>query len=64
MEKIPCPQLSGESWGEPSEDEMTFDVSDSFDRIDKITRAFYGYMCYMKKDGKITAVKGSKMSEK
>ena len=58
--KNSVPQLSGEYWAEPSEDEMTFDVSDSFDRIDKITRAFYGYMCYMKKDGKITAVKAAK----
>lgn len=53
-------QCGGEYWPEPSKDEMTFDVSDSFDKIDKITRAFYGYVCYMKKDGKTIAVKAAK----
>ena len=38
----------GEYWPEPSRDKMTFSVFDEYEKIDRITRAFYGYICYMK----------------
>lgn len=41
------PQSRGEYWPEPSEYDMTFEVSESYDKIDRILRAFYGFKCIM-----------------
>lgn len=51
------PQIGGEYWSEPTDEEMTFSTDESFDKIDRVTRAFYGYRCYMRRSGNVTAIK-------
>ena len=54
------PQNGGEYWREPTDSDMTFDITDSFEKIDQITRAFFGYRCLMIKDGAVTVIKEAK----
>ena len=44
-------QTEGEYWPEPDEGNMSFSLDDSYDKIDRITRAFYGYGCFLCYDG-------------
>ena len=53
-------QPSGEYWREPTEEEMTFRPCDGFEKIDRITRAFYGYRCFMLCGGVKTVIKRAK----
>ncbi len=50
-------QTSGEYWKEPNKEDMTFSLTDSFEKIDRITRAFYGYRCYLQTDGECIVIK-------
>ena len=52
-----APQNVGEYWKEPGVNEMTFTLNDPFELIDRITRAFFGYKCFLKKDSKIIEIK-------
>ena len=40
-------QSDGEYWAEPNEQDMSFSLSDSYDRIDRVTRAFFGFGCFV-----------------
>lgn len=54
------PQAEGEYWKLPTTADMTFSISDDFDRIDRITRAFYGYKCYCRINEKIIEITKAK----
>ena len=51
------PQGDGEYWKEPSEDDMSFSIGDGYEKIDRVTRAFFGYKCFMLHRGVKTALK-------
>ncbi len=46
-------QKFGSYWPEPSVKQMTFTLKDGLEKIDKITRAFYGYKCFLKTEDEI-----------
>lgn len=54
------PQSKGEYWAEPSENDMTFNVSDEYEKIDSILRAFYGFKCTMIIENKKILIKKGK----
>ncbi len=49
-------QEKGEYWQEPQKEDMTFSIYDEYDLIDRITRAFYGYFCYINLDNETRKV--------
>lgn len=49
-------QANGEYWNEPNVCDMTFSLEDDYSKIDRITRAFYGYKCYLNNRKIIKAV--------
>lgn len=51
------PQIGGEYWPEPTACEMSFRVTDGFEKIDLVTRAFYGYVCYMHDGARRVAIR-------
>ena len=53
-------QSNGEYWQEPQQKDMTFSVADDYDLIDRITRAFYGYCCYLITENEVRKVKKAK----
>ncbi len=54
------PQQMGEYWHEPTVTDMTFSIDDTFDKIDRITRAFYGFKCFLKIEDKTIEILKSK----
>lgn len=55
--RLKKPQGNGEYWNEPSVNDYTFTLDDSYCRIDKITKAFYGFKCIFKSDTNIYEIK-------
>lgn len=53
-------QTQGSYWPEPSVNEMTFTVDSNYNLVDRIVRAFYGYVCYLKKDDQVIKIKQAK----
>jgi len=56
----PVKQPFGEYWPEPSIDDMSFDINDSYTKINTITRAFYGFCCYFNTGNEIIKIKRAK----
>lgn len=54
------PQSTGEYWKEPGVNEYTFTLKDDYFRIDKITKAFYSFKCFLKSDSKVIEIKKAK----
>ena len=53
------PQSNGIYWQEPTVNEMTFTPNTPYETIDVITKAFYGFVCYLKTSGNTVKIKKS-----